>query len=111
MTAFAGPGYELIFVTFASDVPAGQPVDVLTGLGSEEGTAFGPAVRPAARPVRRFSHARKKPSARSPMAWWLYPGLAAGRAALRARPSRSSGHMPDIPDIAAVLTGEAGSIR
>jgi glucose/arabinose dehydrogenase len=34
-------GYKVIFVPFENGMPAGQPVDVLTGFLSDEGTAFG----------------------------------------------------------------------
>jgi len=34
-------GYKVIFVPFENGRPAGQPVDVLTGFLSDEGTAFG----------------------------------------------------------------------
>ncbi|GAB2879490.1 sorbosone dehydrogenase family protein [Uliginosibacterium flavum] len=34
-------GYKVIFVPFANGMPAGVPVDVLTGFLSEEGNAFG----------------------------------------------------------------------
>ncbi len=34
-------GYKVIFVPFAGGQPAGQPVDVLTGFLSDQGTAYG----------------------------------------------------------------------